>query len=169
MNFQPSFQRWIRFLAVLAISCALSACAAFGPDIIDHSFGFDLRRNDQDAEVLDYWYGSPKSPVRAADYLVKEGHAFYFEGVTGPMNRPEALYVKWRNRNTGEMYEDTVDLRNRLPKNFAKQKVYFMIKGAQLSVYLISNELRPKDMPPNGPRAYQIYKITTIYPDQAKQ
>ena len=78
------------------------------------------------------------------------------------------LYVKWRIKDTGLVYEETVDLRQRLPRNIKDHTVYFDIKGAQLYVYLISPERRPPDMPPNGPHMYDYRKIFTIYPDQPK-
>jgi hypothetical protein len=161
-------KRLTHWFVALAAVCMLGACAIIGSDIVDHSFGFDLRQDNQDAEVLDYWYGSTKSPVRAAPYRVKKSDTFYFQAVTGPMSRPEALYVKWRNRKTGQVYEDTADLRNRLPRDIARQKVYFMIYGPQLYVYLISNERRPPNVPRNGPTTYDYRLITTIYPDQVK-
>jgi len=161
-----AFMRW--FLA-LATACALAACAASPPGVVDHAFGFDMRGDGQDAEVLDYRYGESKLPVHAPESAVMEGKTLWYESVQGPMLRGDFLYVKWRNRSTGQVYEDTVDLRKRLPANVTDQKVYFMIKGPQLYVYLISlREQRPPDMPPNGPRVYRSLKTITIYPDQPK-
>jgi hypothetical protein len=168
MHTQYLLKRATQWLVALAAVWMLGACAFIGSDIVDHSFGFDLAQDNQDAEVLDYWYGSAKSPVRAAPYRLKKGDTFYFQGVTGPMHRPEALYVKWRNRKTGQVYEDTVDLRNRLPRDIARQRVYFMIYGPQLYIYLISNERRPANIPRNGPTTYDSMLTTTIYPDQVK-
>jgi hypothetical protein len=48
------------------------------------------------------------------------------------------LYVKWRIKSTGEIYEDTVDLRNRLPEDMHRQRIRFVVWGPQLYVYLIS-------------------------------
>jgi hypothetical protein len=65
--------------------------------------------------------------------------------------------------------EETVDLRYRLPRDITDHRVYFIVRGPQLYVYLISPERRPPDMPGNGPRVYSHLKTTTIYPDQPKQ
>jgi len=84
------------------------------------------------------------------------------------MLRGDFLYVKWRIKSTGQVYEDTVDLRRRLPADITDHRIHFIVKGPQLYVYLITPERRPPDMPPNGPRPYQYLKTITIYPDQAK-
>ncbi len=156
----------IAFLAIF-IGVTLTACA-YDSDVVNHSFGFDVRQTDQDADVLDYKYGNSKHYVSAPVERVKEGLTSNVEGLNGPMYRGEILYVKWRSKITGQIYEDTVDLRHRLPKDLVDQKVYFMIKGAQLYVYLISPEDRPSGMPAVGPRMYSSRKVTTIYPDQIK-
>lgn len=85
------------------------------------------------------------------------------------MLRGDFLYVKWRNERTGQVYEDTVDLRQRLPADIAKHRIHFIIKGPQLYVYLISPEPRPPNMPVNGPRMYRNLKSTLIYPGKPAQ
>ena len=84
------------------------------------------------------------------------------------MLRGDELYVKWRIKSTGSVLEDTVDLRSRLPESIKGCEIYFIVKSAQLFVYLITQERRPPDMPPNGPRHSQHLKTITIYPDQPK-
>ena len=78
------------------------------------------------------------------------------------------MYVKWRIKSTGQIHEDTVDLRSRLPRDIKDHRIYFVIKGEQLYVYLISPQRRAADLPPNGPEMYQHRVVKTIYPDQAK-
>ncbi len=173
----PLSVRSIRLLAyhalgaactALAIAFALTACAAVPTGVVDHAFGFDMRYGDQDAEVLDYRYGDSKLPVHAPESAVRQGKSFTIEGVHGPMLRGESLYVKWRNKRTGQVYEDTVDLRQRLPADITNHRIHFMIKGSQLYVYLISPKPRPPDMPPIGPEMYNYRIVTTIYPDPHK-
>jgi hypothetical protein len=86
--------------------------------------------------------------------------------VSGAMLRGDFLYVKWRNVDTYQVYEDTVDLRSRLPRDIEGQRVYFMIRGSQLYVYLISRESKPPDMPAIGPRMYRDRKVIQVYPDK---
>lgn len=155
-------------LYLLAFVFALTACAS-NQGVVFHSFGFDLRYDNQDAEMLDYRYGDSKSPSRAADWAVSEGTPVFFEGVTGTMRRGDFLYAKWRIRSSQKVYEDTVDLRNRLPANIADHRIVLMINGSQLWVYLVAPDKRSAGDLPNGPQRYRDRRVITLYPDQAKQ
>ncbi len=159
----------LRWLIATVSLVYLVACAT-NQNVVDHSFGFDMRKDAQDATVLDYQYGDSKLPVRAPEWAVKEGKTFTFENIHGPMTKGSFLYVKWRSTATGHIYDSRVDLRDRLPADITGHTIYFMIQGTQLYVYLISpeNVKRTPDMLPNGPRAYLNRKIVTIYPDQQK-
>lgn len=84
------------------------------------------------------------------------------------MLRGEFLYVKWRLKSTGQVYEDNVDLRQRLPDDIKDHRVHFIIHGAQLYIYLITPERRTKDEPAIGPEMYRYRKTILIYPDQSK-
>jgi hypothetical protein len=156
------------FGALLGVAMlALVGCAT-NSDVVDHAFSFDMRYDDQDAEVLDYRYGASKLPVRAPETAVMEGKPFYQTNVHGPMLRGDFLYVKWRNKASGQIYEDTVDLRQRLPSNITDQRIHFVIKGPQLYVYLISPRPKPANIPSSGPRMYRDLETTLIYPDKPK-
>lgn len=76
----------------------------------------------------------------------------------------DTLYVKWRVKATNEVIEDTVDLKSRLPRDMTDHRVYFVIGGRQLNVYLVSPDLRPAHFPTVGPKKYQYYKVYSIYP-----
>lgn len=76
----------------------------------------------------------------------------------------DTLYVKWRIKATDKVYEDTVDLKSRLPKDVTDHRIYFVIKDTQLWVYLISPEGRPKDFPIVGPAKFRFNKAYEIYP-----
>jgi hypothetical protein len=88
---------------------------------------------------------------------------------SGEMSRGDDLYVKWRIKATGQVLEETVDLRSRLPADIVDHKVYFDIEGPQLYVYLITPLRRDAGTPPNGPRMYWHMKTLTLYPDTAKR
>lgn len=158
---------WAHWLFALLALVALAACAV-RPEVVDHSFGFDTLKDGQDAEVIDYRYGRSRLPVRAPEWAVKEGKTFTFNSVSGPMLRGDFLYVKWRLKSTGQVYEDNVDLRQRLPADIEKHEVYFIIHGPQLYIYLISPKRRAKDEPAIGPEMYRYRKTILIYPDQSK-
>jgi hypothetical protein len=151
------------FIAVAVLS--LVGCAT-EPNVVDHAFSFDTRYDGQDAEVLDYRYGASKLPVRAPEAAVSEGKPLYQTNVHGPMLRGDSLYVKWRDKATGKVYEDTVDLRHRLPANMTDKRIHFMTKGSQLYVYLISSRPRPANNTVGGPRMYRDLETTLIYPDK---
>lgn len=142
---------------------------AFNPSLVDHSFSFDARRDSPDVDVLNYRYGNSKiAAARTQDYELREGRISNSANISGEMLRGDFLYVKWRIKSTGEMFEDTVDLRSRLPVGIKNHRIHFVIKGPQLYVYLISPERRPPGTPPNGPSIYNYLDVKTIYPDQVK-
>ena len=160
-------QRYLgRWLAVVLFACALSACAA-GGGLVDHTFAFDALMDSPGITVLDFRYGDGKGPgMSNQEQLRAVGKSVQRTGTSGFMPRGDSLYVKWRINVTNEVLEDTVDLRQRLPRDLEDQTVYFMIKERQLIVFLISPERRPPNMQPNGPDGYRHLKVITIYPDQ---
>ncbi len=84
------------------------------------------------------------------------------------MLRGDDLYVKWRDKPSGTVFEKTVDLRSRLPADIHDHRIVFVIGGprnSELFVYLVSPERRPPEMAANGPRIYSYRKVTTVYPD----
>ena len=159
-------------LVVLAAIFSLAACASNPltvncPDKtrVRQAFSFDMSESPE-IQILDYFYGIPGCPaIYNTPDLKNRGESLQVHNENGPMRRAEKLYVKWRIKNTGKEYEDTVDLRNRLPKDMTGNRVHFSINGSQLFVYLVTPELRPTDVPPNGPKAFKEQKTITIYPD----
>lgn len=158
---------WHWLLAV-SIASLLTACA-FNRDVVFHSFAFNMLRDEQDAEVLDYLYGDSKMAVRAQVEEVREGKTFGGYSVMGRIPKGDFLYVKWRNKSTGHIYEDTVDLRRLLPHAIEKHILYFMIRGAQLYVFLISPDPKPPEASVIGPDMYASRKVTQLYPAAQKQ
>lgn len=175
----PIVCKLILITTTLAVVFSLTACAgnpAAGnpattncPDNnrVNQGFSFGRYGENQDVEILDYFYGIPNCPSFSNPEQYKSrGKSLQGESTIGPMRRAHKLYVKWRIKSTGKEYENTVDLRQRLPKDMTKHEVHFTIQGSQLYVYLITPERRPPDMPPNGPRATHYLKTLIIYPDQ---
>ena len=166
------FRDWrvmcVRFLALLAIVWVATACA-IQPRVVDHSFEFDALRDSPNVEVLDYRYGNSKLPGIAPDEMeYKRKSIGQRTGVSGPMLVGEFLYVKWRIRSTDVAYEKTIDLRNRLPRNIEDHTIYFVIKGDQPFIYLISPEHIERGAPLSDLRKYRDRKYAIIYPDQPK-
>jgi len=147
----------------------LLVAACVGRGIVMHQFEFHADRDSPDIQILDYRYGDSKNPgARAPEWKLKEGKPPQATVTGGEMRRGDELYVKWRVRKTGEVLEDTVDLKRRLPSDITNHTVYFLIRDRQLYVYLITPERKATDAPPNGPRMYQDMRVITVYPDSAK-
>jgi len=157
-------QKILRFVLVPIAILAFGALAACTQGV-HHSFSFSMTDDNQDADVLNYRYGTSSRSVHPQEYELKNGRPFVYESVGGRLPRPDFLYVKWRNRSSGQVYEDTVDLRKRMPKDIEDHEVYFMIYGAQLYIYLISRDPLPEGWKAIGPGVARNSKTLLIYPD----
>jgi hypothetical protein len=163
MNRLTRFFQTVLFIVLLA----LAACASRG-DVVRHGFGFDFIDDSPEAVLLDYRYGQSRNPVRNPVAMANRGESNQGNGVFGEMLRGDELYVKWRLKETGQVFEDTVDLKSRLPADIENCDVYFLVRGSQLYVYLITPQKREKGEPINGPKKWSSRRILTLYPDSAK-
>lgn len=131
--FQHVWRRWL----ALSMLVVMAGCAT-GPKVVSHSFNYD-GFNDKWADKVDllaYSYGDqyPKLRRKAA-----EGSTVGAQGiVNGPIPVGDFLYVQWRLKATGEVLEQRVDLRDRLPRDMTDHGLTFLIDGRQLYVYVIS-------------------------------
>jgi hypothetical protein len=154
-------------LAVIGLAFLVAACA--GAQLVDHSFEFDALSDSPGIRILDHRYGDSNFPGASnPEHLLKLGQPLQSAHMTGAMKRPDKLYVKWRVLSEDRVYEDTVDLRSRLPRDITNCKVTFMVRGPQLYVYLVHPERRPPDSAPIGPNLYRSRRVTTIYPGEPK-
>lgn len=107
-----------------------------------HSFTFNMRVDAKkwghpEIEILDYAYGDSKQFGLHPSKEDREMSSYFYElSITGNMPRGEYLYVKWRVKETGQEYEDKVDLRQRMPEDISHHRLHFAIFGSQLYVYL---------------------------------
>jgi hypothetical protein len=163
--FRAAGSREAKGLTLLWVLAVLTGCAAH-PSLVDHAFGFDLRKDGQAAEILAYQYGESALARRAAENRLGRGDGLVFDGLHGPMKRGDFLYVKWRDTASGQIHETRVDLRPRLPPDITDHTVYLMIRGAQLQVYLVSppTVARAANVPTEGPQLYHDRNIARIYP-----
>ena len=159
---------FLRWLASITVLSALIACTA-RPKVVTHGFVFDAFLDSPDVEVLAYRYGDSNLPVSWMPGSNEKSRAPQRTGVYGPMRQGNSLYVKWRLKVTGDVYEDNVDLRGRLPNDITGHRIYFMIKGARLFVYLVPPESKklPAGARSNGPSIYRDLDVKTIYPPPA--
>jgi len=112
-----------------------------------HSFSFNTGADAKvyghpEVDVLDYEYGSSHQFATRPSKEAWETNAaagrdsFGAWSTGGLMPRGEYLYVKWRLKATGEVFEDKVDLTQRLPADITNYGLHFAIFGSQLYVYL---------------------------------
>lgn len=168
MNFNSVMTRWAKGLVAICLLAMAAACAAPLATVDTaqyHAFGFDARQDSPDSEILAYRYGPGNIPQLRSPFFKedREGLAQY-GGIHATMSIEGGLYVKWRLRSTGQVFEDTVDLRVVLPNDYRNQWVYFVAKGPQLFVYRVETTPRPADWPAIGPRKFQHEKAHQIYP-----
>jgi hypothetical protein len=165
MNKYQPFIRHLSIAFLLGLVFALDACAS-GPRLVKHAFGFDVLNDSPDVVLLDYRYGTSRQPgARPPEWSLRDGNVRQQAGISGEMILGDTLYVKWRIKASGEVLEDTVDLKSRLPSDIAGHRLYFVVKGRQLHVYLISPRLRPSNFSIVGPTKYRYYQTYEIYPN----
>ena len=127
------------FLFVVCAGCAMS-----GQKWANQSFGFDTASESKDVNILDWQYGEHgyvgnehQTLPRAPKDQVDKGLPIGGGGLSGGMPVGDFLYVKWRIKATGEIREDKVDLRSRLPNDMNNHGIHFIVKGAQLYIFLV--------------------------------
>ncbi len=165
---------WLLILLVIIIQFTLQACVSGGQKRVDHTFSFDTLRDSPEIEVLDYQYGNcdTKSPiVLCADREdVSRGRVFAGGSVSVIYPPPASLYVKWRIKETGQVYEDRVDLTKRLPADMTRYRIHLVVRGEQLYIFLLPPSsgwpVSLKNPISAGTSAY-IRKYL-IYPDNPK-
>jgi hypothetical protein len=146
----------------------LAACAT--AQVFDHTLSFDVRRDSPGVELLDYRYGDSNVPGTSnSEGRRKQGTSVQAFIVSGAMRRGNSLYAKWRIKDTGQVFEETADLRGKLPDDITDHVIYFIVRGPQLHVYLISPQRRPAEIPPNGPAKYRDRMVTTLHPEENKR
>ncbi|WP_151446452.1 hypothetical protein [Lacisediminimonas profundi] len=177
-------------ILTLLLGLPLSSCTAPDPKTrverryAVHSFGFDATQDSPDIEILDYQYGGTNEHgVRACPiHRSKCTIVPQAVGTYGDMEVGNHLYVKWRIKSTDEIVDDVVDLRRRLPLDMRRQRVYFVVSGKVLSVFLIGPDPLPRN--PCPPRTelekfnrstqaidkvfstYCYRPISTLYPEE---
>jgi hypothetical protein len=157
----------IRLIAAGLILIGFSACA-LGSKEVFHSFEFDNLEGNKDIEILDYQYGDSNMAFTRPDkdYLAT-GHIQQAARISGMFPVGQFLYVKWRVNSTGKVYNDTVDLKSRLPLSMDHKIVHFEIKGPQLYVYLIKSRhaFHVSSAADCQAKFYAELECTRLYPD----
>ncbi len=133
--------RPLQFLAITSLLLALGACAGFSQSRTMHSFAFDPYLESENIDLLYYRYGSANEVgLRTSQHALNQIGKSPGISITGNLPVGDDLYVKWQDKRTGQIYEDSVDLKSRLPFIMYKQEIHPVIEGSQLYVYLVSYE-----------------------------
>ncbi len=143
------FFKKTKLLISIVGACILIACGhgmvlteQWGK-VVNHGFEFDVASDSPDIEVLNYEY-SNKKPRRDQLLGIGGNRVAQQTGISGGFPVGDFIYMKWRVRSTGGIFEDRVDLRGRLPRDITDHKIYCVIDGKKLYVLLIDAEARKK-------------------------
>jgi hypothetical protein len=154
-------RRW--YLAGFAVLVLLTACAS---TLVRHAFSFEANE-EPGIEILDYRYGESRQPGARPDPSV--GWVRQGANIIGEMRRPDALYVRWRDKTSGKVYEDTVDLARLLPRDITDHRIHFTVRGTLLFVYLITPQRRSPSDHSVGPPEYRYRKTIILAADIGRE
>ncbi|RTL37457.1 MAG: hypothetical protein EKK53_21030 [Burkholderiales bacterium] len=159
-------KRWLRAASLLILAAALGACAT-GPKLVVHSFNCAQWKDGwaEKADLLAYSYAN-KVPMLTETQPWPGHSSIGCGGITANMPVADFLYVKWRLKDSGEVLEDRVDLRSRLPTDMTNQTVTFVIDGRQLYVFLVTpTEINQRLLSRSKKTWHSKYNVTyEIYP-----
>jgi hypothetical protein len=154
----------LALVASVFIAVVFATACSVQPKIVDHAFSFDAFRDSPDVEVLDYRYGAAGLPGTRKPDWANKNQASGGTNINGSFPLGDTLHVKWRVKATGEVLEDSVDLRPLLPQDMIRHRIHFIVRNRQLAVYVITPEARPPNWPVIGPTKYAYFKALQIYP-----
>lgn len=169
--------RWAIVSSLGVIMSTLAACSDGNEQrFAFHGLAYDQAVDMPQVDILDCLYGDGLGAHTQQEVDAGKARRGECGNMFGDMPVGDFLYVKWRDKSTGQVYEDKVDLRKRLPslKEMSGTRIYFLIDANQLYVYLIPkydtesrlNYLSP-GKPANGPDGYAFLDVRTLYPDNA--
>lgn len=167
MSFKPVMARWAKWLLATCLLAMAAGCASpvqSAGTAQYHAFGFDAYADSPDTEILAFKYGPGGIPQLQSPFWKDATDARQAVGIHATMSIEGGLYVKWRLRSTGQIFEDTVDLRAVLQRDLTNQRVYFVAQGNKLFVYLSDlSKQKPQYEPIVGPFRIQLYPTQLIY------
>ena len=113
-------------ILLLLLLCMLTACAMGGPRVYILELSFDFFYTNPDMEVLDYEFGdSGQTMTQMAGFMKRGGHARQRLSAGAYIPKPEYVYAKWRNMQTGEVFEERANLKGRLPDGIDDYEITF--------------------------------------------
>lgn len=167
----PCHSKWMMLrclmLPMLLLLVVLASSCAAQPSMVSHAFGFNAREESPNIEILAYQYGDGKGVSRSSEVSIRQfGRSNQWTNINGPMPVGNSLYVKWRDRSSGAIHEQRVDLRPLLPNEMTNQRIHFVIDESQLFIFLkdMNRYAKPDDQIV-GPFKLQLYVTRQIYPN----
>jgi hypothetical protein len=129
-----------------------------------HSFEFDAVFEMNDIEIVDFRYGNgPAFPIRTRCMPVSEREDKCLQGTSANLLTEigETLWVKWKIKSSGLVFEDTIEIKKLLPKSINGMTIFFIIRDKQLSLYLNTFQPRPPVWPvyPGVRKSGKIYQL----------
>ena len=118
-----------RFLGLLLLFlfCILTACAMGGPRVYKIKLSFDFFYDSPGMEVLDFQFGDSGLPkTETSEFRREKGLAVQKETSFLYMPKPEFVYVKWLNMQTGEVFEERAELKEHLPDGLDDYEITFL-------------------------------------------
>ena len=107
-------------ILLILLTVSFTGCTS---GLINHGFQFNAKWESPDIEILGYRYGNSNyNRALATEYPYSERKIPQSSTFIGSMNRGDDLYVKWKIKSTGVIYEDTVDLKKLMPLHIEKQE-----------------------------------------------
>lgn len=104
-----------------------------------HSYEFNIKTDSPDIELLDYNYSIAKPSKE--DYAGTGGNGISTQiGITGPFPVGKSVYMKWRVKSTGNIFEDKVELNNPIVGGIKNKRLYCVIDGKQLYLLIMDLE-----------------------------
>jgi hypothetical protein len=116
-------QRFSRGMSLVFLFLLLTAYTGV-PQVLSsrafHSLSFDPSRERVGIQTIYYRYGSADQfGLRTSPDQIASGKSTGV-GITGELQVGDDFYAKWRVVATGQVLEDTVDLKSRLPFHMDK-------------------------------------------------
>jgi len=160
--------RYLLIVLVVLAGTMLDAEAARRKWVYYHTIEAGIWLMNAKTEILDCKYGE-------SDAGAGPGNCY---NITGYMPVADFFYIKWRDKATGKVYEERVDLKRRIlsRRKMDGATIHWLLEDNQLYVHLIPDEgsldgpprnRRPSGKPPNGPFKYIELDVKTLYPDNA--
>lgn len=107
-----------------------------------YSVEFNTASESNDVDILDWQYGIQAAADRQAPPILRARPSWVAQGEPlgggdiGVMPVGDYLSVKWRSKNSGGAHEMRADRTNKLPADMNNYTIHWLVKGAQLYVFL---------------------------------